>query len=277
MEVLGIFSKPRRVMAALVGAAGILGVAACSSSRDAVPPGHFQVTGSLPPSPKLGQLHVDPVQNRDYIYSGTAWVACPPLPGGPGASGAGAVPGLAPPGSDPMGAHPKHSSYSCRTCHDPHGILAGGFYVGGLAYLQPSPANPNPPPPRYDYATQTCSNVACHGIPAGNFSYYFQGGDGSAELKTVLYGGYVSTPPWYSTGQGCSACHGNPPSPQTSGGWHYLQAPHVRNQPNSQDCSFCHPDATGVGTGTAVTNPALHRNGKVDVQAKWTHTCEGCH
>jgi hypothetical protein len=233
----------------------------------------------------IGQVYFDKTKNKELIYSGTEWLArqqesiAPqeepqdPLERAPEARLAAVSSG-----SNPSGAHSSHSAYDCQTCHKPHGFLIGWFDPNGPAFIKPTPENPAPPPPSYDRTSQTCSNVACHGVPLGTFSYYFPGGDGTPELKTVAYGGYVTTPGWYSVGQGCFACHGNPPS--ATGGWHRLDFPHVRGVPSSQDCSFCHPDASGVGVGTAITNPALHRNGVIDVQGKWNTRngrCFGCH
>ena len=38
------------------------------------------------------------------------------------------------------------------------------------------------------------------------------------------------------------------------------------------------PDATSTtGVGTAITNPSLHIDGKVDVIRQFNSTCSGCH
>ena len=89
------------------------------------------------------------------------------------------------------------------------------------------------------------------------------------------------TPSWYSTGAAaCGACHGNPPRNGTDGsnvwhsGYHGGQGPTgAYNQ-----CQFCHPDATGSGgQGTGITNPSLHANGTINVQATFTSKCFNCH
>jgi hypothetical protein len=176
----------------------------------------------------------------------------------------------------PTGAHAKHTA-TCSVCHFVAGRLAfdpaGPAYTGWIAG-QPRPA--------FNATAKTCSNVACHGVPAGTFSYYFQGGDGEAELRTVNYGGTGTqvTPGWYTTGATCTGCHPNPPRNGSDGsnvwhsGYHGGQGPTgAYNQ-----CQFCHPDATGSnGVGTAITNPTLHGNGTVNVQATFRSQCFGCH
>jgi hypothetical protein len=180
----------------------------------------------------------------------------------------------------PTGAHAKHADkgYDCKVCHAYGGWLA--FQNPGPAYLPNSTGTSKAP--SFDATAKTCSNVACHSVPAGTFSYYFQGGDGEPVLNTVPYGGSTSTTPtnWYATGLGCGACHDNPASAPGGGkynwhsGYHGGQGPAgARNQ-----CQFCHPDATGSnGVGTSITNPALHGNGVVNVQASFTSSCFGCH
>ena len=180
------------------------------------------------------------------------------------------------PACTPSGAHAKHDKYGCETCHAVAGRLS--FQRTGPAYGAGQPA------PSFDAAAKTCSNVACHAVGSGTFSFYFPGGDGEPYLETVNYGGTAAatTPDWYSTGGSgsCSGCHGNPPGAPGGGkyvwhsGFHGGQGPTgTRNQ-----CQFCHPDATGSnGVGTAITNGSLHRNGAVNVQATFTSSCFGCH
>jgi predicted CxxxxCH...CXXCH cytochrome family protein len=185
----------------------------------------------------------------------------------------------------PTGAHGNlatfsvHAGFACTTCHYVPGRLA--FDPTGPAYAGWTAAKPRP---AFDATAKTCSNVACHSMPAGTFSYYRQGGDGEAELVTVNYGGGPPkvTPSWYATGGArCAACHDDPPRNGSDGnnwwhsGTHGGQGPTgVRNQ-----CQFCHPDASspGNGIGDTITNPSLHRNGAVNVQSAFTSACFACH
>jgi hypothetical protein len=241
-------------------------------------------------------IYINTKENREYIYDGADWVphdktvddyykakesrkalprliASEVLPTGstPVPTGAHGLPGYITGGSST-----QHAKYECRVCH----------YVGGVLLFDPNgPAVAlGGPLPAFDAITQTCSNIACHGIPAGTFSYVFPGGDGEPVLNTVtIYGNAGgSTPSWYATGGvACGACHANPPKNGTSGnnywhsGFHGGQGPTgARNQ-----CQFCHPDASSPnnGIGDTITNPALHGNGVYNVQARFTSTCFGCH
>jgi hypothetical protein len=172
------------------------------------------------------------------------------------------------PACTPSGAHQKHSAYECKVCHAVAGRLS--FQRTGPAY------GAGIPPPAFDAAAKTCSNVACHMVPAGIYSFYFPGGDGEPELNVVSYGGAPAvTPSWYSTGT-CTACHGNPPR---TGAWHSgLHANQGPTGPANQ-CQFCHPDATspGNGMGDSITDATLHRNGAVNVTPTFKSTCFGCH
>ncbi|MBI5071131.1 MAG: hypothetical protein HZB56_23185 [Deltaproteobacteria bacterium] len=171
------------------------------------------------------------------------------------------------------GAHDEHAAYSCRYCHFAGGRIA--FQKDGPAYRAGQPA------PAWDAATQTCSNVGCHSIAAGTFAYWFPDGSGEPAYNVVSYGGgpAQTTPSWYATGAGCGACHGNPPRNGSSGSnvWHSGQHAGTAASATNQ-CQFCHPDATGSGgAGTAITNPSLHGNGAVNVQANFQTSCFGCH
>jgi hypothetical protein len=245
--------------------------------------------------------------------------ACGELPGGKDAQQASGAPRAAKatenlvqadvcldtdPECTPTGAHGKHGSFNCLVCHAKGGRLS--FTSSGpnaLAYRAGSPA------PSFDAAAKTCSNVACHGVPPGTFSYYFPGnedndGDGfpDAELKTVNYGGTLaaSTPGWYTTGNACTACHGNPPANGSDGSNAWHSGFHANNQnvgaigPNA--CELCH-NSTEVPFGTWIPvafsgvaadghvrgisiNPAAasqHANGTATVRAKFVSQCFGCH
>lgn len=174
----------------------------------------------------------------------------------------------------PTGAHGKHGKFACSVCHKVAGRLA--FDKAGPAYAAGKPA------PSFDAVAKTCSNVACHGVPSGTFTYFFPGGDGEPVQNTVTYGGSsATTPSWYASGgAGCTGCHGNPPSNYT---WHGSHS-------GGNQCELCHADAVsvnGVATGlSTATNcgalknqpcAALHANGALDVTAVFKSTCFGCH
>jgi predicted CxxxxCH...CXXCH cytochrome family protein len=170
----------------------------------------------------------------------------------------------------PTGAHPKHAFTSCKTCHACDGVVQ--FDSAGAAVAAGRPA------PAFDAAAKTCSNVACHGLPAGTYNYSsWDWGLDEPVAATVSYGGTLrTTPSWNATGAaGCTACHDNPPRNATwHSGFHANQgATGAANQ-----CQFCHPDATGSnGQGTGITSAVLHGNGKVDMQARYVSSCFGCH
>jgi len=256
-----------------------------------------------PVAPKnavFGMIYINTRDNREYIFDGAQWVphdytvdefyrqqesaqlqiAKGLSPSGAPDAGTGAQPQFLPAGEvlppgncgTGTGAHDKHGAFECQVCHYVGGVLC--FDVNGPAV---SPGNPLP---SFDATAKTCSNIACHGVPAGTFSYYFPGGDGEPVLNTVTYGGNtVPTPSWYATGLGCGACHPNPPRNGSSGSnvWHSgYHAGGPTTAPNQ--CQFCHPDASGTGgLGTTITNPTLHANGIVNVQATFRSTCFGCH
>jgi predicted CxxxxCH...CXXCH cytochrome family protein len=173
----------------------------------------------------------------------------------------------------PTGAHAKHGGFACSVCHKVAGRLS--FDSGGPAYAAGKPA------PAFNATTKTCSNVACHGVPAGTFSYYFPDGTGEPALNTVAYGGTTQpTPSWYAAGASCAACHGNPPRAPGGGVYAWHSGSHGAQGPTGarNQCQFCHPNATGSnGVGTGITNPALHANGAVNVQATFGSACFGCH
>lgn len=247
---------------------------------------------SVPPQKALfGMIYINSSDNREYIFDGVRFVphdstvddfykALPPekkvsltqaevcQDGDPSCTPTGAHGG---PGTIPAG----HYAFDCKACHKVGGRLS--FDKNGPAFAAGKPS------PAFDAAAKTCSNISCHGVPSGTFSFYFMGGDGEPELRTInIYGNSNgSTPSWYSTGAAaCGGCHGNPPRNGSDGsnvwhsGYHGNQGPTgARNQ-----CQFCHPDASGAnGAGTTITNAALHANGVYNIQATFTSTCFGCH
>ena len=172
----------------------------------------------------------------------------------------------------PTGAHAKHAAFACSVCHKVAGRLV--FDRNGPAYAVGSPA------PTFDATAKTCSNVACHGVAAGTFTYTsWDWGLDQPVPTTVSYGGAVNTTPsWYTTGAaGCTACHGDPPKD----GFVWHSGNHGGQGPTGDrnQCQFCHPDASSPnnGIGDTITNPALHANGTVEVTPVWTSACFGCH
>jgi hypothetical protein len=140
------------------------------------------------------------------------------------------------------------------------------------------------PAPTFDAVAKTCSNVACHAVKAGTFSYYFPGGDGEPVLNTVSYGGGTpkTTPSWYSIGAAaCTACHDDPPRNGSNGSNAWHSGYHGGQGPTGayNQCQFCHPDASspGNGIGDTITNATLHANGVINVQATFKSACFGCH
>jgi predicted CxxxxCH...CXXCH cytochrome family protein len=176
----------------------------------------------------------------------------------------------------PTGAHGKHASFGCAACHVCGGVLQ--FDPNGPAVKAGQPA------PSFDATAKTCSNVACHTVPSGTFTYtaWDWGSDSAVEIN-VPYGGSggSGTPSWYTTGgAGCIGCHGNPPVNYT---WHGQHG-------GGNQCELCHPDAVssgGVATGlnTAMncgpnqnqSCAAFHANGTLDVTPKFNSSCFGCH
>lgn len=198
----------------------------------------------------------------------------------------------------PTGAHPAHGEFACATCHVCPGTVS--FDPAGAAVV-------NGASPVFDDVAKTCSNVGCHAVPAGTFSYQkWDWGIEDLVTYTVPYGGTAGggTADWYAAPgtSGCTVCHGYAP---TYNGrryaWHTGQ--HGINVANTNTCQACHPDARGafvyggppsyVGTsggmitscppGTyctapgVITNASLHRNGIVEVTPQWTSRCMNCH
>ena len=260
----------------------------------------------------FGMIYINTSNNREYIYDGAQWVPHDQTVDGYYSSIDSRKAKLAVTASEvfptgtpptPTGAHglpdnypggpTQHGKYACRVCHLVGGVLA--FDPNG-----PAVAPGNPLLPSFDAITKTCSNVACHGVPSGTFSYYFPGNEMDEEgypipeLKTVTVLGNSggTTPSWYATGSvACSACHLNPPLLGTNGSNAWHSGSHANNQnvgpigPNA--CELCHnkyennvfsPIAqSSNGVGTAILIPALHGNGVYDVVARFRSQCFGCH
>jgi hypothetical protein len=192
----------------------------------------------------------------------------------------------------PTGNHFEHRSYACAACHQCAGTVSFDAAVAG-------------PNAAFDATSKNCSNIACHGVVSGTFTYsVWDWGIEDLVQVSVPYGGTsAGSVNWYAPpGQGCTTCHGYPPKYNgVAYAWH--GGTHGLNIPNGNNCKLCHPDATGayvyggspsyVGTsggliascppGTycsapgTITNPALHRNGVLDVSPVWTGKCFGCH
>lgn len=204
---------------------------------------------------------------------------------------------VTPPGQAcvPTGKHQEHRAFDCAACHQCAGTLSFDAAVAG-----PSAA--------FDATTKNCSNVACHSVPAGTYTYLVW--DYSIDEGTyvsVPYGGTASagTANWYAAPgtTGCTACHGYPPTYNGAAyTWHSgMHAGTTTASGNA--CQLCHPDARGayvyggppsyVGTsgglisscapGTFCAAPgtittSAHGNGVVDVVvANWNNACFGCH
>ncbi len=170
----------------------------------------------------------------------------------------------------PAGSHPKHAFTGCKTCHACDGVVQFDLAGPAVAAGRPSPA--------FDATTKSCSNVACHGLPAGTYTYSsWDWGLDEAVPVTVSYGGALrTTPSWGATGAaGCTACHDNPPRNAI---WHSGAHANQAATGAANQCQLCHPDAAGDdGHGTGITNAVLHGNGQVDVQATFVSRCFGCH
>jgi predicted CxxxxCH...CXXCH cytochrome family protein len=169
-------------------------------------------------------------------------------------------------------AAPKMTPARCEECHagkvpgpstaHPSGVI--DVQLGGRATLGGAV-------PSYGPSTG-CSATYCHGNYSGVYEYaVWDYANDVPEPRSWSYAGNAATPSWTGGALTCGSCHGNPPP----GYWH------SRTHGSSADhraCETCHPSAAGnnVSGGIAITNAALHIDGKVDVKGK-TSACRGCH
>ncbi len=300
---------PTRAVLAMIGAVSLIFISSCGeqsassqgsaangttlakgSEVNALPRSGKLVSALAPPKAIFGMIWVNTSENREYIFDGAEWIPhdrsaddfykSKQLQAKSSSKTTALVEADVcvdgDPYCTPTGAHGKHGSFDCRVCHKVGGRLA--FDRNGPAYKTGYPA------PVFDASTKSCSNVACHTVPPGTFSYYFPGGDGEPVLTTVSYGGGVPrvTPSWYATGAiGCSACHDNPPKNGSSGSNSWHSGFHGGQGPTGayNQCQLCHPDASspGNGAGDTITSFTLHVNGTVNVQAVFKSSCFGCH
>jgi predicted CxxxxCH...CXXCH cytochrome family protein len=117
------------------------------------------------------------------------------------------------------------------------------------------------------YAGGTCSSTYCHGSYSGTFTYQIPYTD-PPEYNAYAYAGKAAAPGWTGTAD-CGSCHDVPPSGTNT--WH------SGFHGGGNDCSVCHPDATGTSAANAaITDPSLHINGKIELN-DLKSSCFGCH
>jgi predicted CxxxxCH...CXXCH cytochrome family protein len=184
--------------------------------------------------------------------------------------------------SDPIrvGAHTVHLAGSaiagpvaCGSCHAAMtDAFSPGHIVNGIAHLTfGGLATAGNAHPSWNRSTATCSSTYCHGGYSGTYSYTTWDYALDRPITvTMTYGGGNGAPLWTDGPMTCTSCHGNPP--RQNGNWH------AGSHGGGNDCQICHPDAVGSsGVGTAITNPAQHVNGVVEVAPQWKTTCFYCH
>jgi predicted CxxxxCH...CXXCH cytochrome family protein len=231
----------------------------------------------------FGMIYRNTTDGREYIYDGAQWVPHDSTAENfykTKSSGRTAALSTT---SLNGGAHDRHAVYGCEDCHRVD--WANGLELVWFDKPNSPAIGSGMPAPLLDPATSTCSNIACHGIQNGmTFSYYFPDGSGEPVLKTINTNGNppATTPNWYSSAAlGCDACHGNPPLNGSSGSnvWH--SGYHGNQDPTGayNQCQLCHPDASspGNGIGGTTTDPFLHANGVINVQAMFKAACFNCH
>jgi len=129
--------------------------------------------------------------------------------------------------------------------------------------------------PSYNYGTQQCSSIWCHGSGMmsveGTGLYGAARDDAELNLKPLPNASRVAAPVWNSpflsgTTADCQKCHDSPPSAPLPGYNHW-------DDDNNRaylmtDCYKCHKAVNTAGNG--FTNPDIHANGVVD-------SCLQCH
>jgi len=289
---------PVRRLSSVIAGIGLLVIGGCSGQDDAASlaaslrepaSGSVRVKklprlASAPEAPRLMQLYFDTTNGREWIYDGARWVPHDSTVDsfykelaskGPEGTLRPAQPGtaLTVPFS-PTGAHTKHRAYVCTACH----------LVGGSPCLDPAgaAAAPGQAAPSFDATAKTCSSVACHGAYSGTYTYarWDWGIEDFAYVTVPYAGGGGAANGWYTTGSSCTSCHRNPPA--STGPWH--SPTHGMTVTAARKCETCHPDAVsavvnGVTVGVSInaTYAAVHADGTVNVQAKFSSKCFGCH
>lgn len=232
-----------------------------------------RIVAGAPSNAMVGQIYRSTVDGHDYIYDGARWVPHDKSVDDPIWQAKPAVMKTAfvQPPCSATGAHAKHDAFTtannCKICHIVGGVVC--FDPAGPAVASGQPA------PIFDSTAKSCSNISCHGMYSGIFIYYTYdyGADAYVQNTYSYAGNGGTTPSWYTTTASCSACHGNPPRPAGS-----TPVWHSGSHGGGNNCQLCHPDATGSGgVGTAITDPSLHANGTVNVQAQFNSSCFGCH
>lgn len=198
----------------------------------------------------------------------------------------------------PTGGHGKHgalANVTCKACHVCGGVLE--FDPAGPAVAAGKPL------PSFDATSKTCSNVACHSVPAGTYAYTSYDWDADQlNYNTVPYGSAgAETPAWNTSGgsTACTGCHGNPPQAPGGGFYAWHSGFHGGQGPTGpyNQCQFCHPDVVGTGGVATGFNTAaceftdritkktvsvancstLHANGTLTIGPRFSSACFGCH
>jgi predicted CxxxxCH...CXXCH cytochrome family protein len=277
-------SRAMAIPVAVLAGIGLLVVSGCASQEGegarSAAVRKVPRLSAAPANPRMMQVYFDTGNGREWIYDGVRWLPHDATiddverePAQEGAGRAQPSASLTVPFS-PTGAHAKHRAFACAACH----------LVGGSPCLDPAgpAAAAGKPPPGFDPVAKTCSNVACHGMYSGNYTYgRWDYGIDDVVYVTVPYSGSGgTTPSWFSTGSTCTSCHGNPPAP--TGAWH--SSTHATTMPTGRNCEICHLSATSAVVGGKVVGVAIkaayastHGDGVVNVQPKFTSKCFGCH
>ncbi len=189
--------------------------------------------------------------------------------------------------------HTKHQAFmnDCKACHNlTNSFIASGtffkdsskgaFLAGGPAPVYTPSGNWSSPSTN---VAASCSNIACHNIPAGTFTYYiWDWGIEESVPVEVYYGGMSSAKALWqdNAATNCNSCHGNPP--KAGNVWH--SGFHGNFMIGANNCELCHPDAKSNTTldgktilSNYITAPSQHQNGTVNVVAKFISKCFGCH